>query len=87
VSKVKIEAFLSTPTGSSDSNLSSLLREIKEEFGNRVEIAIYKEGNELFEEYNLTSTPAVVIEELIKIMGFCPSKETLLSALREVGME
>ena len=40
-----------------------------------------------FDEYHLTATPAVVIEEMIKIIGFCPSKETLVRALRESGLE
>jgi hypothetical protein len=87
VSDVKIEAFLSTPAGPNDSALSELLTEIRREFGERVEIAIYQGHNELFEEYNLTATPAVVVGELVKIMGFCPSKETLVSALREAGLE
>jgi len=87
VSKVKIEAFLSNSTCSSDVSLSKLLEEIEEEFGDKVEIVIWEGHNELFEEYNLTALPAVVVEELIKIIGFCPSKESLVSALQEVGVE
>jgi len=64
-----------------------LLEEIEEEFGDKVEIVIWEGHNELFEEYNLTALPAVVVEELIKIIGFCPSKESLVSALQEVGVE
>jgi predicted DsbA family dithiol-disulfide isomerase len=87
VSKVKIEVFLSTFNDSNDSSVSKLLEEINEEFGDKVEIATFEGRNELFKEYGLTATPAVVIEEMIKIMGFCPSKETLVSALRESGVE
>jgi len=87
VSKVKIEAFFSTSNDSKDINLSELLEEIKVEFGDKVEIATCEGQNELYKEYSLTATPAVVIEEMIKIMGFCPSKETLVSALRESGIE
>ena len=87
MSKVKIEAFFSTSNDSKDVGLSKLLREIAQEFGDKVEIATYKGQNELFNEYCLTATPAVVIEEMIKIMGFCPSKETLIHALRESGLE
>jgi hypothetical protein len=87
VSKLKIEAFLSTSDNPKDASLSKLLEEIMEEYSDRVEIATYKGQNELFSEYCLTATPAVVIEEMIKIMGFCPSKETLVSALRESGLE
>jgi len=87
VSKVKIEAFVSIPTCSGGVTLSKLLREVEEEFGDKVEIAIYEGRNELFEDYNLTIAPAVVVGALIKIMGVCPSKETLVSALKEAGLE
>ena len=43
--------------------------------------------HELFEKYNLTAAPAVVIGELVRIMGVCPSKESLISALQEAGLE
>ena len=87
MSKVKIEVFLSIPTCSGGVSLSKLLREIEREFGNKIEVATYKGRNELFEKYNLTAAPAVVVEGLVKIMGVCPSKETLISALKEAGLE
>ncbi len=87
MSTVEVEAFYSASNESNDVSLFRLLEEIKHEFGDKVEIISYKGKNELFNEYHLTATPAVVIEEMIKIIGFCPSKETLVSALRESGME
>ena len=87
MSKVKIEAFLSVPTCSGGVSLSRLLKEIEEEFGDKVEVITYKGHNELFDRYNLTAAPAVVIGELVRIMGVCPSKESLISALREAGLE
>ena len=87
MSKVKIEAFFSTSNDSNDVGLSRLLEEIEREFGNKMEIATYERQNKLFEEYSLTATPAIVIEEMIKIMGFYPSKETLISAVKESGLE
>jgi len=87
MNKVKIEAFLSVPTCSGGVSLSKLLREIEEEFGDKVEVITYKGRNELFEKYNLTTAPAMVIGGLVRIMGVCPSKESLLSALREAGLE
>jgi len=82
VSKVKIEAFLLSPACSGSISLSRLLKEIEQEFGNKVEIVTDEEHDELFEEYNLTATPAVVVGELVTIIGVCPSKESLVSALR-----
>jgi len=87
MSQIKIEAFYSTSNDPKDVSMSKLLEQIEEEFSGRVKIATYTGQNELFSEYCLTTTPAVVIEEMIKIMGFCPSKETLVSALRESGVE
>ena len=87
MSRVKIEAFLSVPTCSGGVSLSRLLKEIEREFVDKVEIVTYEGYTELFEEYGLTSAPAVVVGELVRIMGVCPSKETLISALREAGLE
>jgi len=85
--KVKVEAFLSASTCSNSASLTNLLKEIQDEFGEKVEIITYQGQNEIFDRYNLTALPAVVIGEIVKIMGFCPSKESLISALRELGME
>jgi hypothetical protein len=87
MNKVKIEAFLSIPTCSGGVNLTKLLDEIEKEYGDKVEIARYKGRNELFEKYNLTAAPALVVGGLVRIMGLCPSKESLVSALKECGLE
>ncbi|MDD5509780.1 MAG: thioredoxin family protein [Dehalococcoidales bacterium] len=87
MNKVKIEAFLSVPTCSGGVSLSKLLEEIKKEYGSRVDIVPHKGRNELFEKYNLTTAPALVIGGLVRIMGLCPSKESLISALKEAGLE
>ena len=85
--KVKVEAFLSVPACSGGVSLTKLLKEIECDFGDKVEIVTYKGPNELYEKYNLTAAPACVVGELVRIMGVCPSKESLVSALREAGLE
>ena len=87
MNKVKIEAFLSIPACSGGVSLSKLLKDIEAEFGDKVEVITYKGRNELFEKYNLTSAPAIVVGDLVRMMGLCPSKESLISALREAGLE
>ena len=87
MSKVKIEAFLSVPTCSGGVNLIKLLNDIQQEFGDKVEIVTYKGRNELFEKYNLTTAPALIVGGLVRITGLCPSKESLISALKEAGLE
>ncbi|HEY98323.1 MAG TPA: thioredoxin family protein [Dehalococcoidia bacterium] len=39
-----------------------------------------------FEEYRLGCTPAIVINEKIRIEGICPSRATLDNALKEGGL-
>ena len=39
-----------------------------------------------FEEYHLGCTPAIVINEKIRIEGICPSHATLDNALKEGGL-
>ena len=87
MNKVKIEAFLSVPTCSGGISLTRLLNEIQQELGDKVEIVTYQGRNELFEKYNLTAAPALIIGGLVRIMGLCPSKESLISALKEAGLE
>ena len=84
--KVKIEAFLSIPPCSGGVSLSKLLDEVQAEFGDRIEVVIHKGPQELAKEYNLTTAPAVVIGGLVKMAGLCPSRESLISALREAGL-
>jgi len=85
--KVKIEAFLSVPPCSGGISLSKLLDEVQAEFGDRIEVTVHRGPQELAEGYNLTAAPALVIGGLVKIAGLCPSKESLVSALREAGLE
>ncbi|MFO8144051.1 MAG: thioredoxin family protein [Dehalococcoidales bacterium] len=87
MNKIKIEAFLSVPTCSGGVNLTKLLEEIEKEHGDKVEIVRYKGRNEIFEKYNFTAAPALVVGGLVRIMGLCPSKESLISALKECGLE
>ena len=87
MNKVKIEAFLSVPTCSGGISLTRLLNEIQQELGDKVEIVTYQGRNELFEKYNLTAAPALIIGGLVRIMGLCPSKESLISAMKEAGLE
>lgn len=83
--RLKIEAFLGE--GDKARRLEALLRELESELADRVELFVYHERNNLFESYGLRATPAVVIEGMVKIQGVCPSKETLLRGLTEVGLE
>jgi hypothetical protein len=86
MSKIKVEAFLSSPPVSNDDNLLNLLKEIGREYADKVKIMHYSDQNELCETYNLNALPALIIEELIKFVGFCPDKESVIIALQESGL-
>jgi len=83
---VKVEVFSSQPPCSGGRLLHRLIDEIKEEYGDRIEVVEYKGPCEKAKEYGIESSPAVVFDEDIRIMGVCPSKETLREALREAGI-
>ena len=84
---LKIEAYFAVPPCANSMALARLLNEIEEEYGGEVEVVRREGRTGESARYNLTSTPAIVVEELIKMMGFCPSKESLVAALKEVGLE
>ena len=86
MSKVKIEAFLSNPQATDDVYISQMLEKLEAELGEKLQITISGKDDDLFNKYNLTKTPAVVIGGMIKITGFCPSEESIISALKELGV-
>jgi hypothetical protein len=85
--RIEIEAFTSFPPDPNSAKLERLLKEIALEFENKVEIVVYPETSELFEERNLNASPALIIGELIKFIGFCPDKESMIIALKESGLD
>jgi hypothetical protein len=84
--KLLIEAFASQPSCSGGRVMKKMLREIAERYGDRVEIKIYEGENEKAKEYNIDTTPAIVIDKDIRIIGLAPSMETLENALKEAGL-
>jgi hypothetical protein len=53
----------------------------------KVKVVSHKRRSELFDHYGLTAAPALVIGEVIRIIGLCPSKESIRTSLLEVGLE
>ena len=86
MSQIKIEAFLSIPQTPDDVSLSQILENLRAKFGEKLRITISGKEEGLFKVYNLTTTPAIVIGEMVKIMGFCPSEQSVVSALRDLGV-
>ncbi|MGD1991635.1 MAG: hypothetical protein PVI59_00430 [Anaerolineae bacterium] len=88
MSSVRIEAFVSIPPCSGGVAVKRLLKEIEADHGDQVEIVFHTgPGDEEWETYAINNAPALVIGELVKFVGLAPSKESLIGALREAGME
>jgi hypothetical protein len=88
MSKVRIEAFVSVPPCSGGVAVKRLLKEIESEYGEQVEIVFHTgPGDPEWEQYAINNAPALVVGDLVKFVGLAPSKESLVGALREAGME
>ncbi len=88
MSQVTIEAFVSIPPCSGGVATKRLLKEIEAEFGDQVEINFHTgPGDKEWEECAIGNAPALVVGDLVKFVGLAPSKESLVSALREAGLE
>lgn len=87
---MKIDVFLSNSEPAKDSKdrqMLKLLDDFRNDYGSQIETAVHIKPDKLFEEHNITVTPALVIEDLIKIVGVVPSKDSLLYALKSTGLE
>ena len=86
---VRLEAFIGEPPCPGCQELEQLCAELKASSGEQVHCVLYKGigGKERMAELGLKVVPAIVIENLIRIEGICPSRETLWKALREFGLK
>jgi hypothetical protein len=88
MSKIRIEAFVSVPPCSGGVAIKRLLKEIEAEYDNQVEIVYHTgPGDKEWEEYAINNAPALVVGDLVKFVGLAPSKESLVGALREAGLQ
>lgn len=83
---LKIEAFTSLPPCSGGRMVLRLMDQIKKEYGDKVEIEVFKGPTDKAKEYGLKVSPAIVIDKDVRIIGICPSKQTMKNAIREAGV-
>lgn len=85
---VRMEVFSGDPPCPGCIAVLALADEYAKKYGDELEVIklVGKQALAKFEEYKLGCTPAVVINETIRIEGICPSRTTLDNALREGGL-
>ncbi|HPR41777.1 MAG TPA: thioredoxin family protein [Candidatus Methanofastidiosa archaeon] len=83
---IKVEVFASMPPCSGGRLLLKLIESVKDKYAGRVEFIVFQGENEKTEEYGIKVTPAIVVDKDIRIIGVCPSRETLENALFEAGV-
>lgn len=88
MTKVKVEVFSGDPPCPGCEALLDLSNWIEGEFKEKVEVFRYvgEEGMKKFEEYKLDMVPAIVVNQKIRVVGLCPSRETVEAMLREAGI-
>lgn len=83
---LKIEVFTSQPSCSGGRLVLRLIDEIKREYGDKIEVEVFKGLTDKAKEYGLKVSPAIIIDKDVRIIGMCPSKQTLKNAIREAGV-
>ena len=85
---VRMEVFSGDPPCIACEDVLALADEYSGKHKNKLEVVklIGKQAMTKFEEYNLSCTPAIVINEKIRIEGICPSRATLDNALKKGGL-
>jgi len=86
---VKMEVFSGEPPCTGCKAVLALADEYAAKYPGSLEVIKYigQAAMARFNELGLGCTPAVVIDEMIRIEGVCPSRETLNAALQEAGIE
>jgi hypothetical protein len=87
VDPIKVEVFLSVPACSGGVAVRRLIDEVAKRYADQMEV-IYHQGRDVrYEELKLSSAPAIIVGDLVRFVGVCPTKEGLIGALREAGLE
>lgn len=83
---IKVEVFLSVPACSGGLAIRRLFEEVAQDFEEQMEVAYHEGRGERYEELGLSSAPAIIVGDLVRFIGLCPTKEGLIAALREAGL-
>jgi glutaredoxin len=86
--KVKVEIFSGDPPCPGCEALLKIADWIEKKYKGKVDVYRYvgEGGVKKFEAYKLDMVPTIVVNEKIRVIGMCPSMETVEAMLREAGL-
>jgi len=84
---IRVEVFLSVPACSGGVAVRRLIDEVAQTYGDQMDVAYHQGRDARYEELKLSSAPAIIVGDLVRFIGVCPTKEGLIGALREAGLE
>jgi hypothetical protein len=84
---IRVEVFLSVPACSGGVAVRRLIDDVESEYGDQMDVVYHQGRDERYEELELSSAPAIIVGDLVRFIGLCPTKEGLIGALREAGLE
>jgi len=83
---ITVEVFLSVPACSGGVAVRRLLESVSAECGEQIDVVYHEGRDDRYEELRLSSAPAIIVGDLVRFIGLCPTREGLISALREAGL-
>ena len=84
---IRVEVFLSVPACSGGVAVRRLIADVQAQYGDQVDVVYHQGRDERYEEMRLSSAPAIIVGDLVRFIGLCPTREGLIGALREAGLE
>jgi hypothetical protein len=87
VDPIKVEVFLSVPACSGGVAVRRLIEDVQKEYGDQMDVVYHQGRDERYDELKLSSAPAIIVGDLVRFIGLCPTREGLIGALREAGLD
>lgn len=84
---IKVEVFLSVPACSGGVAVRRLIADVAEQYGDQMDVVYHEGRTARYEELRLSSAPAIIVGDLVRFVGLCPTREGFIAALREAGLQ
>ena len=87
MSKIRVDVFLSVPACSGGVAVRRLIKDVQQTYGEQMDVVFHEGRDEAYEELKLSSAPAIIVGDLVRFIGLCPTREGFVGALREAGLQ